>query len=131
MSQENVELAKKAFGAIGRRDLDGLLALMDQEVESVSRTAAIEGGLHGHEGIRRWWETWFETFPDYSMEIVQVRDLGNVALTTIRAVGHGAGSNVPLTDRFWHATRWRDGKCLWWQTFYSEAEALEVVGVSE
>lgn len=55
MGQENVELARKAFDAIGRRDWDGLLALMDQEVESVSRTTAIEGGLHGHEGIRRWW----------------------------------------------------------------------------
>ena len=36
MSQENVELAYRAYDAVNRRDLDGLLALMDDGVEAVS-----------------------------------------------------------------------------------------------
>ena len=52
MSQENVELAREAIGAVNRRDLDGLLELMDDNVEAVSRIAAMEGGLHGHDGMR-------------------------------------------------------------------------------
>jgi ketosteroid isomerase-like protein len=131
MSEENVELARQSIDAVNRRDLDALLGLMDEDVESVSRIAAMEGGLHGHDGVRRWWQAWFEAFPDYSIEVVEMRDLGEVALATFRAVGHGAGSEVPFEDKVWHASRWRNGKCAWWQVFYTEAEALEAAGLSE
>ena len=53
MSQENVELARRSIDAINRRDLDAYLALVDDDVEAVSRLAPIEGGHHGHDGIRR------------------------------------------------------------------------------
>jgi hypothetical protein len=49
MSQENVELALHAFDAVNRRHLDALL----DDVEIVTRIAAMEGGLHGHDGMRR------------------------------------------------------------------------------
>jgi hypothetical protein len=54
MSEENVELAYRAVNAINRRDFGTLLALMDDDVEVISRIVAIESGLHGLDGIRRW-----------------------------------------------------------------------------
>jgi ketosteroid isomerase-like protein len=131
MSQENVELGNRAIDAVNRRDFDAFVELMDDEVEAVSRIVALEGGLHGHAGIRRWWESWFEAFPDYDIEIVETRDLGDVVLATLRAVGHGAGSAVPFEDLVWNASRWQSGRCVWWQVFNSREEALEAVGVSE
>jgi ketosteroid isomerase-like protein len=125
MSEENVELHHRSIDAVNRRDLESFLALMDEEVEAVSRIVAVEGGLHGHEGIRRWWESWLETFPDYKLEVVGMRDLGDVTIATFSAVGHGAGSQLPFEDNAWLASRWRDGKCMWWQVFRTEAEALE------
>jgi hypothetical protein len=65
MSQENVDLALRAFEAVNRRALDAFLALMDDDVEVVTRIAAVEGGLHGHDGIRFWWENIFTSFPDF------------------------------------------------------------------
>jgi ketosteroid isomerase-like protein len=62
MSQENIELVYRALDAFNRRDLDAALALMRGEVEFGSRLAAIEGGLNGHEGIRRWWQTILESW---------------------------------------------------------------------
>jgi hypothetical protein len=56
MSQKNVELARRAYDALNRRDLGAFLALMDANMEALPRVVAIEGGHHGHEGIRRWWE---------------------------------------------------------------------------
>ena len=38
MSQENVELALRAFDAFNRRDLDAALALVDEDVEVFSRS---------------------------------------------------------------------------------------------
>ena len=75
MTEDNISLVYRALEAVNRRDLDALLALMDEDVEAVSRIVAMEGGLRGHDGIRRWWDNWFDAFPDYSIEIVEVRDL--------------------------------------------------------
>jgi ketosteroid isomerase-like protein len=131
MSEENVQLARRAIEAVNRRDLDALLPLMDDDVESVSRIAALEGGLHGHPGVRQWWESWFESFPDYDIEIVDVHDHGEVVIASLRALGHGAGSAVPFEDAVWYASRWRRGMCVWWRVCATEAEALEAAGLSE
>ena len=131
MSKQNVELHQRSIDAVNDRDLSAFLALMDDDVEAVSRIAAVEGGLHGHEGIRRWWDEWLGAFPDYEIEVDEIRDLGDVTVASMRAVGHGAGSNVPFEDNIWLATRWRRGRCIWWRVLYSWDEALEAAGVSE
>jgi ketosteroid isomerase-like protein len=131
MSQENVELMKRAIDAVNRRDLDAFLSLMDDDVEIVSRIVAIEGGLYGHEGARSWWQNWLGVWPDYQIEIVEVRDLGDVTLTAFRARAHGAGSQAPFDDTAWQLGRFRGGKCVFWQVFASRNEAFEAAGVSE
>jgi ketosteroid isomerase-like protein len=131
MSQENVELALRAYDAFNRRDWDDFVALMDDDVEIQTRIAAIEGARRGHDGMRGWWDTMLSAFPDYDIEVVDVRDLGDVTLASMRAVGHGAGSEVPFEDLLWHTGRWRRGKCVWWAAFPTEAEALEAVGRQE
>ena len=87
--------------------------------------------LHGHDGIRRWWKDLFDVFPDFSVEVVEVRDLGDLTLAALRARGHGAGSDTPTEETVWHVARWRHGKCVWWRTFDTRAEALEAAGLSE
>ena len=131
MSQENVELHYRALDAVNRRDLDALLALMDDDVDAVSRIVAMEGGLHGHDGIRRWWDSWLDVFPDYNIEVVEVLDVGDVTVAAIRGLGHGAGSAMPFEDVIWQVARWRRSKCVWWRTFNARDEALKAVGPSE
>jgi hypothetical protein len=103
---------------------------MDDDVEVVTRIAVMEGGLHGHDGIRFWWKNVLTAFPDFDIEVVDVRDLGDVTLASLRALGHGVGSDVPFEDLLWQAARWRRGKCVWWRAFTTEAEALEAVALS-
>ena len=131
MSQENVELYHRCVDAFNRRDLDALLAVMDDDVEVVSRLVAIEGSLNGHDGMRRWWKSWFDVWPDYKIEVVEVRDLRDVTLATLRALGHGAGSDVPFEDLAWQLARWRRGKCVLWRVFNNRDEALEALDLSE
>ena len=129
MSQENVELAHQAYDALNRRDLAAFLALMDADVEALPRVVAIEGGYHGHEGIRRWWEHLVAFLPNIVIETAAVRDLGDLTLAAVRIRGHGAGSDTPLDEALWTPAEWRDGKCVWWANYGSEAEAVEAVGL--
>jgi hypothetical protein len=129
MSRENVELYFRAVDAFNRRDWDACLKLFDEEVELESRLVAMEGGYHGHAGLRRWWDDVLGAFPDYTIEVEEPRDLGDVTLAHIRGWGHGAGSATPIVDPFWHPVRWRGGKVVWWRNCSTEAEALEAVGL--
>ena len=127
-----MELARRAYDAFNRRDWDAFLALMDDEVEVESRLVAMEGGYHGHEGLRRWWNDFLGTFPDYICEIEELRDLDeDVTLGHIRGWGRGAGSTTPVVDPFWQPIRWRDRKCVWWRNCSTEAEALEAAGLRD
>jgi hypothetical protein len=81
--------------------------------------------------MRRWWDDLFEMFPDYAVEIQELRDLGDVVLTRIRDRGHGAASDIPLGDVRWHLSGRRDGRCVWWKVCSTETEALEAAGRRE
>ena len=87
--------------------------------------------MRGHDGVRRWWQNWLDTWPDYKVEVLEVRDIGDVTLAALRNLGHGAGSQVPFEDTIWRLDRWRAGECISWRIFTNRAEALEAAGLSE
>ncbi len=66
-----------------------------------------------------------DVFPDFTIEAVEVRDLGDRTVATLRLRGHGAGSETPTEEAIWNVARWRRGKCVWWCTFDSRDEAYE------
>jgi ketosteroid isomerase-like protein len=131
MSQENLEVYARGIDALNRRDLDACLALMDADVEAVSGLVTIEGGYHGHDGIRRLWQGMFDIWPDFTAQIVDVRSIADLTLATLLLRGHGAGSRIPLEWTLWSVARWRRGKVTWWGNFPTRAEALEAAGLSE
>jgi hypothetical protein len=92
---------------------------------------AMAGGYHGHAGLRQWWDAVLGAMPDYTVEIEELRDLGDVTLAHSRGLGHGATSATPVIDPFWQALRWRNRKIVWWRNCSTEAEALEAVGLSD
>ena len=131
MSQENVQLYRQATRAFNQGDLDAFLGLMDEAVEAIPRIGAVEGGYHGHDGIRHWWQNLLDAFPDYTLETVEARELGNLTLATLRSRGHGADSDTPFVDTVWVVVHWRDKKAVRWRVCTSESEALEAVELSE
>jgi hypothetical protein len=130
VSQGNVELTRAMADNFNRRDWDAFLALADEGIEIESRLVAMEGVLRGHDGLRRWWDALLGTFPDYTIEIEELRDLGDVTLAHLHGSGHGADSETPLVDPTWQPLRWRDGKCVWWRICTSEQEALSSAGLA-
>jgi hypothetical protein len=131
MSQENVDRTLELLDAFNQRDLGSFLTLMDDDVEANSRLAPMEGGYHGHDGIRRWWENLLDVFPDRTVEVVEVRNFGEVTLGVVRNRGHGGGSDTPFEQSLWLVAWWRCGKCIRWDACQTQAEALEAVGLSE
>jgi hypothetical protein len=127
MTQENVELSYRAAEAVNRRDLDAFLELQDERVEGIPLASGVDGHYHGHAGTRRWWKAQFDAFPDLTIEVLDMRDPADLTIAELRMRGHSANGAVPVDTIIWRASRWRDGRCTWWGSFRSEAEALEAV----
>jgi ketosteroid isomerase-like protein len=131
MSQENVELTRRAYDAFNRRDLEAFLAFVDPQVEFTTRYMEMEGDPYyrGHDGVREWWRTLLGIFLDFNVEVLEVRDLGDLVIAPLRIRGHGLDSGVPIEETLWAAGELRNGKVTWWRNFASEAEALEAAGL--
>ncbi len=130
-SADNVELSYRAADAFNRRDPGAFVALMDNDVEGHPLAMDMEGGYCGHAGTRRWWNAQFDSFPDLTIEVLEMNDLGVVTVAALRMRGHGAGGSVPVDVTIWRVSRWRDHKCVWWGTFRSEGDALQAVVPSQ
>jgi SnoaL-like domain len=132
MSKANVERYRQGIDAFNRRDLDAFLALADPGVIGTSRVLAIEGATYeGHDGTRDWWNGLLGVFPDFRIEIVWVRDAGNLTVSELRNQAHGEGGAAPLAEHVWQVSEWRDGLVARWQMYASEHDALEAAGLRE
>jgi ketosteroid isomerase-like protein len=131
MSEENVELARRAIDAFNRRDLEAFLALNDRDVQFHSRLVEVEGGgpFRGHDGVRDWWESLLAISPDFMSELDEVRDAGEVTVSRVRQRGRGGESDAPMEQLQWIVTRWRNGKAVWSRIVVTEAEAFEAAGL--
>ena len=133
MSQEDVDLTRVAVDAFDRRDVDSFLALNDPDVEFAPVEASVEGGqpFRGHDGVRRWWAETFEVFPDFEIDLVGIRDLGEQLLVNARLRGRGANSGATIDRAVWSIITWHEGRVVSWFSFESSDEALEAAGLRE
>jgi ketosteroid isomerase-like protein len=129
VSQENVDLAYRAYAAFRAGDLDEWVSYFDPEVEF--SWTELEGHFRGHEGVREWAASLVAAFPDWKPSIVEIRDLGDLALIHGRGGGEGARSGLGIEVDFWQAVEVRGGRVVWSAAFRTEADALEAVRLRE
>jgi ketosteroid isomerase-like protein len=131
MSQENVDRIVEAVEAMNRRDIEGVLRLMDPEVRFEHRLAALQGKFVGLNGVRGWFADLVEHFAAWQIHCPDIRDLDDrvLALGTITATGRESGveTQLPLTV----VARFRDGRITDFTDFGDKVQALKAAGLSE
>jgi ketosteroid isomerase-like protein len=131
MSQENVEIVRAAFDAWNAGDMDGFFEPNDPDV--VWRTAAgwpEPGPYFGREAVMRFVGQLRDTWDADALE--PVGDFIGVAdHVLVRFIWHGMGRGPESNMHFTGAFTVRRGKIVFVEFFWSHAEALEAVGLSE
>jgi ketosteroid isomerase-like protein len=134
MSRENLEIVRSGYEAFARDDIEGVLEIMDPEVEWAAALAPLlgVGPVQGKEALRRFLtEDIPSGFDDFETRPLSIEDLGDSVLVHSRFVGRGRGSGVPVSMEAFSLITLRDGKTVSYRDFETRAAALEAAGVSE
>src|SRR5918998_3377317 len=118
MSQENLDVARQALGALGRRDAETLIALADPEVEWHSVFAIGEGGAYrGQEGTRRYMRDLAEAWDVGYAEVHDALSIGNTTVLVGRLVYRGKGSGAEGETPMGWTFEFRRGRVVVFRAF--------------
>ena len=130
MSQENVELVREGIEAWNRRDFDGALRSIHPGV--VIRTIPAVGSriFRGHEEIKAFWTTFFDSFDELWQEPTEFIDGGDRVVVVVRWRGRGR-DGIDLEQTIVDVYTFRNGLIVRLEGFDRKSAALEAAGLSE
>jgi ketosteroid isomerase-like protein len=133
MSQENVELVRRAFEAYNRGDVDGAMSYFapDCQYTAAGTIPDRTGVFYGPEGYREFTDWLRSEFDDARAEIDELVDAGDTVVLGATLRGRGRQSGAETTFRFWQAWAVQNGKFVQGQGFTSREQALEAAGLRE
>ena len=134
MSQENMEVVKRAIAALNDHDVESYLAYCTADVQLETPVSSIEGVYEGADGARRYFADIFEFDPDFRVTIERLEPIGgDRVLGFLRLNMSGRASGITLGGDIPSANVWdfTDGKIKRVRIFLDRREALEAVGLSE
>ena len=132
MSQENVEIVRRATEAHRRHDNETVLSLYDPEVEMELQDLAGETNVYrGLDGVGTFYRDFLEALTDWTTTVDEWIDRGDDVIAVLRLTGRGRKSGVPFERREAHVWTVRDGKLWRLRVYGTRAEALKAVGLEE
>ena len=129
VSQENVEIVKAQLRGFSGEGLDAFLAFFDDDIEYLPVEEAET--LRGFDAVRRYFESWVETWEEFRAEPTEFLDSGACVIAGEALRGRGDLSGVEVAMEFWSVSRLRDGKVIRRDEYLDRNEALEAAGLSE
>lgn len=133
VSDQNVELHRRAVEASNRRDVEAFVALADREIEFHSLMTTPGGALYnGQDGVRRWFsdleDAWGDTL---RIESEAFFDVGEHTLSFYVLHGRGRQSGAEVAMPGAAVARWRAGLAVYWRNYIHREDALRDLGVLE
>jgi ketosteroid isomerase-like protein len=129
VSEENVDLVRRAVAAFNRPDLEGLAEVVSPEwVLDWSQSEGPQKGVYeGLEEATEWMKATQDAFESFQVEPVEYLDFGDRIILRAQVGGRGRGSGVEVNAK--GTTLWeiRDGRVTRMTLFQSDEEALAAV----
>jgi ketosteroid isomerase-like protein len=136
MSRENLEIVRRIYDAVTRRDAAAAFELYSEDIvwdTSSWRQAELDQKrvYTGHEGVRRAWRERLAAFGEIDFEVEELIEVGDRVVAVIRDRQIGRSSGVPISNS--HAAIWTlaGGKVTRLEIFDGRRQALEAAGLPE
>jgi ketosteroid isomerase-like protein len=134
MSEEAVEVVRRAWEAWERDDMKALFALYDPAIiwDQTHYGDLISDVYHGHDGVRQFFRRWLDPFETYWAHAETFIDAGDKVVVEVRQGGRGETSSVDVEmPVYWQVYTVRDGLIVRVEPYRLKAEALEAAGLSK
>jgi ketosteroid isomerase-like protein len=132
MSQENVEVLRRAMPESDPGDPEVLFSILDENVEwdYVGGFPEIQTA-HGPAEVREFLRGWSEAFDDFGFQGEEMVDAGDSVVVHVRQWGRGKETGAQVENHAWQVFTLRNGKVVHCRGYGTKAEALEAAGLSE
>jgi ketosteroid isomerase-like protein len=132
MSQENVEIVRRAFAAYSSGGPEALANFWDPEIEVEVPPGLAEAGTYrGREAVLAWMSEWSEAWERIEYTPEEIVGNGDTVVVTLLYDGVGRGSGLRIEGRFWYLNRLRDGMIVYVRLYGDRNKALEAAGLRE
>jgi ketosteroid isomerase-like protein len=128
----DIEVVKATFAAFAERDLEGVLALADPDIEFTAVTGEHAGRTdpyRGHDGMRQYFRDLAGVWEELHLTPREFRAVGDLVLVTGKVSARSRGRTVSgSTGWLW---RVRDGKVVFGKVYASAADAIAALEEEE
>ena len=132
MAQRNVDILREVFGALSSGDIERILEFVDPDFEGAvpPELSTEPDSYRGHEGIRRYFQSWWDAMEDIRFEAERLWDAGDSVVVDTRMTARGRQTAIAVEQRFGQIWTLRNGRAIAVQNFASVADALEAAGIA-
>jgi|SRR5829696_7140961 len=132
MSQENVEVVRRGYIDLNRRDIDTWLEAFHPDAEMYDLAGGPQApARQGHDALRDWVATMDAIWEDGRHEPEEFIDAGDSVVVVLRVRARRRDIGVPFDMPLFHVFEMRDGRIQRGTAYLDKAEALEAVGLTE
>ena len=135
MSQANVDVVRRIYDAVARRDDETPFELYAEDivwdVSNSRRATLMHSVYHGHEGVRQSWRDGLSAFGEIDFEVEELIDAGDQVLAVIRERAVGRASGVPVETTHLAVLTLSGGKVIQVQMFDDPQQAREAAGLAD
>lgn len=132
MSQENIQFVLDAYARFNAGERTPELWFWHPDAEYYAAREDPDSAVHrGIDAIRRQFETWFDAYPDLTVEPLEAKAGGDQVFLWVRFKGHGAASGIPLEMELAHVITIRDGRAARTVEYMDRSEALQAAGLRD
>jgi ketosteroid isomerase-like protein len=130
MPKENVEIIRRVHAAINSGDMERILSLLHPDFETAvgPELSPEPDAYRGHDGVRRYFDSFREAMDEIRFEPADVREAGESVVVALRLTARGRSTGIRVEQRVGQVWTIDGGRAIRIRNYVSYREALEAAG---
>ncbi len=130
MTGGNLEVIRRLYEAMDRRDIDAIGTLADRDIVWVPDSRVGEKPVHGLDNVIAFFRDRADMFDEVRTEVERCWETNDQVVAFIHVSGEGAASGAPFDLRIAHLWTLRGGVVVRGEGYGNRGEALAAAGIS-